>query len=58
VTYLASGQADALSGRCLSAVKNLAGIPGVHADCLEMVARTQEILEQDLYVLRFRELAS
>lgn len=58
VTYLASGQADALSGRCLSAVKDLAGIPGVHADGLEMVARTQEILEQDLYVLRFRELAS
>jgi NAD(P)-dependent dehydrogenase (short-subunit alcohol dehydrogenase family) len=45
VVYLASGEADALSGRYLT----------VHADVQQMVAKASEIEEQDLYVLRARE---
>jgi 3-oxoacyl-[acyl-carrier protein] reductase len=45
VTYLASGAADALSGRNID----------VSDDAEQMVARAAEIEEHDLYVLRERE---
>jgi NAD(P)-dependent dehydrogenase (short-subunit alcohol dehydrogenase family) len=45
VIYLASGAADVLSGRTISAA----------GDVTQMVARTDEIEEHDLYVLRERE---
>lgn len=45
VAYLASGSADALSGRNLD----------VSADVSQMVARAAEITQQDLYVMRERE---
>ena len=45
VVYLASGEADALSGRCLD----------VHYDARDMVARAREIQQRDLYVMRLRE---
>jgi NAD(P)-dependent dehydrogenase (short-subunit alcohol dehydrogenase family)/ketosteroid isomerase-like protein len=45
VVYLASGEADALSGRCLD----------VHYDVRDMVARAHEIQQRDLYVMRLRE---
>jgi NAD(P)-dependent dehydrogenase (short-subunit alcohol dehydrogenase family) len=45
VAYLASGAADALSGRNILATKDVA----------QMVARADEIKEQDLYVLRERQ---
>jgi len=45
VICLASGEADALSGRYLN----------VEADVREMVARLQEIEDRDLYVMRERE---
>ncbi len=45
VVYLASGEADALSGRCLD----------VHDDVRDMLARTHEIEQRDLYVMRLRE---
>jgi hypothetical protein len=48
VTYLASGAADVLSGRNISATK----------DVTQMVARAAEIEERDLYVLREREQKS
>ena len=44
VLVLASGQADALSGRFIS----------VRDDVAEMVARAEEIQEKDLYTLRLR----
>jgi NAD(P)-dependent dehydrogenase (short-subunit alcohol dehydrogenase family)/ketosteroid isomerase-like protein len=44
VVYLASGQADALSGRCLD----------VGDDVREMVAGAHEIQQRDLYVMRLR----
>ncbi|HXW80561.1 MAG TPA: SDR family NAD(P)-dependent oxidoreductase [Acidimicrobiales bacterium] len=44
VVYLASGEADALSGRCLD----------VDDDVRNMVARATEIQQQDLYVMRLR----
>jgi len=45
VIYLASGAADVLSGRTISAAGDIA----------QMVARADEIEEHDLYVLRERE---
>lgn len=45
VVYLASGQADARSGRYVD----------VHADVQQMVANAGDIEERDLYVLRQRE---
>jgi hypothetical protein len=45
VVYLASGQADALSGRYTR----------VNADVREMIGRAQEIEERDLYVMRKQE---
>ncbi|HXW47791.1 MAG TPA: SDR family oxidoreductase [Streptosporangiaceae bacterium] len=45
VTFLASGEADALSGRYVH----------VGLDVQEMVARAQEIEDRDLYVMRQRE---
>lgn len=45
VTYLASGAADSLSGRNLD----------ISHDVAQMVARTAEIEEHDLYVMRERE---
>lgn len=45
VVYLASGEADALSGRCLD----------VGYDVRGMVARAHEIQQRDLYVMRLRE---
>jgi len=56
VVHLASGQADRLSGRYVSAVPQLAGVPGERADVREMVARGAEIAEHGLYLLRPREL--
>jgi NAD(P)-dependent dehydrogenase (short-subunit alcohol dehydrogenase family) len=44
VVFLASGEADALAGRCLN----------VNDDLPDMVARVAEIEEQDLYALRLR----
>jgi NAD(P)-dependent dehydrogenase (short-subunit alcohol dehydrogenase family) len=44
VMYLASGEADALSGRCLD----------VDDDLPDMVARLAEIEQQDLYAMRLR----
>jgi NAD(P)-dependent dehydrogenase (short-subunit alcohol dehydrogenase family) len=55
VAYLASGAADALSGRYVSAAKGLAGLPGDHADVHDMVAAAADIQERDLYVVRQRE---
>ena len=40
--FLASGQADALSGRLIS----------VNDDASELLSRTAEILDKDLYTLR------
>jgi NAD(P)-dependent dehydrogenase (short-subunit alcohol dehydrogenase family) len=45
--YLASGRADALSGRYLT----------VHDDVAGLVARADEIRRDDLYTLRLRELS-
>ena len=45
VAYLASGAADALSGRNILATEDVA----------QMVARADEIGQQDLYVLRERQ---
>jgi NAD(P)-dependent dehydrogenase (short-subunit alcohol dehydrogenase family) len=45
VVFLASGDGDGLSGRCLS----------VGDDVAELVRRTEEIQRHDLYVLRLRE---
>jgi NAD(P)-dependent dehydrogenase (short-subunit alcohol dehydrogenase family) len=55
VAYLASGAADALSGRYVSAAKELPGSPGPHADVYQMVAAAEDIVERDLYVVRQRE---
>ncbi|HXW79991.1 MAG TPA: SDR family NAD(P)-dependent oxidoreductase, partial [Acidimicrobiales bacterium] len=44
VVYLASGEADALSGRCLD----------VDDDLAAMVARAEEIQQRDLYMMRHR----
>jgi NAD(P)-dependent dehydrogenase (short-subunit alcohol dehydrogenase family) len=55
VVFLASGQADMLSGRYMSAVKDLAGLPLVQADVQEMVAAAEDIVERDLYVVRPRQ---
>jgi len=41
VVYLASGQADVLSGRYVSAVPLLASMPGERADVRDMVAGGQ-----------------
>ena len=46
VTFLASGRADALSGRYLT----------VHDDVAALVERAAEIEQADLYTLRRREL--
>jgi NAD(P)-dependent dehydrogenase (short-subunit alcohol dehydrogenase family) len=45
VTFLASGRADGLSGRCLY----------VGYDVSDLAHRAQRVQEEDLYVLRFRE---
>jgi NAD(P)-dependent dehydrogenase (short-subunit alcohol dehydrogenase family) len=55
VAYLASGAADALSGRYVSTTKELAGLPGDHADVHQMIAAAEDIVEGDLYVVGQRD---